>query len=150
MHMNDDDEDVSHSRDSVDESAPLLPSSSARMPSAHSRETKSKASSSTSDHDLEAEAQPELLVAPGPIAEERRSGAERIEALYRVFGKGGLSIWALYGSLFLFFYAYSLAGNTVSNYLAFATSHFGEHTVLSTIDTMVYVIGAVGEPESLR
>lgn len=108
-------------------------------------ETKSKRSSSTTDLEAsQAHAQPETLVGPGPVAEERRSGAERIEALYRVFDKGGLSIWALYGSLFLFFYAYSLAGNTVSNYLAFATSAFGEHTVLSTIDTMVYVIGAVG------
>ncbi|EIM88662.1 uncharacterized protein STEHIDRAFT_154389 [Stereum hirsutum FP-91666 SS1] len=99
MHMNDDDEDAVLSRDSVDESAPLLPSSSSRMSTPHGLETKSKRSSSTSDHDrdLEADAQPELLVTPGPVAEERRSGAERIEALYRVFGKGGLSIWALYG-----------------------------------------------------
>lgn len=82
----------------------------------------------------------------GPIAEERKSGAERIEALYTVFGgKNGASIWLLYFSLALFFYAYSLASNTVSNYLAFATSAFGEHTVLSTISTMVYIIGAVGE-----
>lgn len=82
----------------------------------------------------------------GPVAEERKSGAERIEALYTVFGKkNGASIWLLYLSLALFFYAYSLASNTVSNYLAFATSSFGEHSVLSTISTMVYIIGAVGE-----
>lgn len=82
----------------------------------------------------------------GPVAEERKSGAERIEALYTVFGKkNGASIWLLYLSLGLFFYAYSLASNTVSNYLAFATSSFGEHSVLSTISTMVYIIGAVGE-----
>ena len=82
----------------------------------------------------------------GPTAEERKYGSERIEALYAVFGgKNGASIWLLYLSLALFFYAYSLAGNTVSNYLAFATSAFGSHTVLSTISTMVYIIAAVGE-----
>lgn len=89
---------------------------------------------------------PHDIATKGPTAEERKSGAERIEALYAVFGeKNGASIWLLYLSLALFFYAYSLASNTVSNYLAFATSAFGEHTVLSTISAMVYIIGAVGE-----
>ncbi|KZV89449.1 MFS general substrate transporter [Exidia glandulosa HHB12029] len=70
--------------------------------------------------------------APG-VAEA--AGVARMEALYRVFGKGGASIWLLYGSLALISYAYSLAGNTVYNYLAFATSAFGKHSLLAAIDT---------------
>lgn len=75
---------------------------------------------------------------------ERRRGIEKIEALYRVFPPGSRALWALYASLFLYVYVYTLASSTVYSFYAFAVSAFGEHAVLSTINIMVSVISGVG------
>jgi hypothetical protein len=81
-----------------------------------------------------------------PVIEQDR-GVTRIEALYQAFGTGkGLApIWMLYVSIGLISYAYSLSSNTISNFLSFATSHFGAHSLLGTIEVAIYILGAVGE-----
>lgn len=76
---------------------------------------------------------------------ERRRGIAKIEALYRVFPKGSKALWALYASLFLYVYANTLGSSTVDSFYAFATSSFGEHAVLSTINVMAGIIGGVGK-----
>lgn len=78
-------------------------------------------------------------------------GVTRIEALYRVFGsgKGKAPIWLFYVSIGLISYAYSLSSNTVSNFFSFATSAFGKHSILGTVDVAIYVLGAVCAYDSL-
>ena len=82
---------------------------------------------------------------------EQDIGVTRIEALYLVFGsgKGKAPIWLFYVSIGLISYAYSLSSNTVSNFFSFATSSFGKHSILGTIDVAIYVLGAVGAYDSL-
>lgn len=77
---------------------------------------------------------------------EQDIGVTRIEALYRVFGtgKGKAPIWLFYASIALISYAYSLSSNTVSNFFSFATSAFGKHSILGTVEVAIYVLGAVG------
>lgn len=78
-------------------------------------------------------------------------GVTRIEALYRVFGsgKGKASIWLFYVSIGLISYAYSLSSNTVSNFFSFATSSFGKHSILGTVEVAIYVLAAVGTCDAL-
>lgn len=77
---------------------------------------------------------------------EQDIGVTRIEALYRVFGsgKGKAPIWLFYVSIALISYAYSLSSSTVSNFFSFATSAFGKHSILGTVEVAIYVLGAVG------
>ena len=81
---------------------------------------------------------------------EQDIGVTRIEALYRVFGsgKGKAPIWLFYVSIGLISYAYSLSSNTVSNFFSFATSAFGKHSILGTVEVAIYVLGAVGAYDS--
>lgn len=80
-----------------------------------------------------------------PVEEQDR-GVTRIEALYRAFGSGGgrTPIWMLYFSIGLISFAYSLSANTVRQFLTFATSAFGAHSLLGSIGVAVYILGAVG------
>ena len=82
---------------------------------------------------------------------EQDIGVTRIEALYRVFGsgKGKAPIWLFYVSIGLISYAYSLSSNTVSNFFSFATSAFGKHSILGTVEVAIYVLSAVGTYDSL-
>ncbi|KAH8929000.1 MFS general substrate transporter [Atractiella rhizophila] len=80
---------------------------------------------------------------PSPAA---NVGVEKIEALYKVFNSGGWTIWLLYLSIGLVAYSYSLSSNTVGNYLVFATSDLGRHSAIGTIDTAIYILGAVSQP----
>ena len=81
---------------------------------------------------------------------EQDIGVTRIEALYRVFGsgKGKAPIWLFYISIGLISYAYSLSSNTVSNFFSFATSAFGKHSILGTVEVAIYVLGAIGAYDS--
>ena len=81
---------------------------------------------------------------------EQDIGVSRIEALYLVFGsgKGKAPIWLFYVSIGLISYAYSLSSNTVSNFFSFATSAFGKHSILGTVEVAIYVLGAVGAYDS--
>ena len=77
---------------------------------------------------------------------EQDIGVTRIEALHRVFGsgQGKAPIWLFYVSIALISYAYSLSSSTVSNFFSFATSAFGKHSILGTVEVAIYVLGAVG------
>nr|VWP00768.1 C3H1-type domain-containing protein [Ganoderma boninense] len=58
-------------------------------------------------------------------------GVKAVEAAEKVYGR--YSKWLLFIGLALASYVYSLDGTTTSNYLAFATSAFDKHSLLSTI-----------------
>ncbi|KAI5479985.1 hypothetical protein MNV49_002275 [Pseudohyphozyma bogoriensis] len=81
----------------------------------------------------------------GATVSDHQMGVGRIEGLYLVFGKGW-KIYMLYASIGLICYCYSLESNTTYNYLAFATSSFGQHSLLGTISTVTSIIGSVGRP----
>ncbi len=95
--------------------------------------------------DSSIEKQPEVPAEPTTIPES--VGVARIEALYKVFGGSkGKPLWLLYISIALLAYVYSLDSNTTSSFLPFATSAFGAHATIGTIDTACDIIGAVGKP----
>lgn len=75
---------------------------------------------------------------------EAHEGVQKIEAIHKVFGK--YSKWALFISIALASYIYSLDGTTTWTYLAFATSSFGRHSLISTIQVAQAVIVACGKP----
>lgn len=133
---------------------PLPGSSSVATPD--SRDTQDDAKSIHSGkRTVSADGQPHLArvssrADEGPLAEQD-VGVTRIEALYRVFGsgKGKAPIWLFYVSIGLISFAYSLSSNTVSNFFSFATSAFGKHSILGTVDVAIYVLGAVGACDSL-
>ncbi|TEB21698.1 drug:h+ antiporter [Coprinellus micaceus] len=60
-------------------------------------------------------------------------GVKTVQATHRVFGR--YSKWALFVSLGLAAYIYSLDGTTTYAYLAFAVSSFGRHSFISTIQS---------------
>lgn len=99
----------------------------------------------TSIHDQPLLARVDSCTEEGAVVEQE-VGVTRIEALYRVFGsgKGEAPIWLFYVSIGLISYAYSLSSNTVSNFFSFATSAFGKHSILGTVEVAVFVLGAVG------
>ncbi|KAI0076314.1 drug:h+ antiporter [Panus rudis PR-1116 ss-1] len=71
-------------------------------------------------------------------------GAKTVEASAKVWGK--YSKWALFISIGLASYIYSLDGTTTYTYLSFATSAFGEHSLISSIQVAQSIIIAVGKP----
>ncbi|KXN85124.1 Siderophore iron transporter 3 [Leucoagaricus sp. SymC.cos] len=74
-------------------------------------------------------------------------GARTVEATHKVYGK--YSKWLLFVrqiALGLAAYIYSLDGTTTYTYLAFATSSFGHHSLISTIQVAQSIIVAVGKP----
>lgn len=101
---------------------------------------------------LPADERPLLAGVDSPTEEdsvvEQDIGVTRIEALYRVFGsgKGKTPVWLFYSSIGLISFAYSLSSNTVGNFFSFATSAFGKHSILGTVEVAVSVLGAVSKP----
>lgn len=106
-------------------------------------------------------------------AERAAGGVTRIEALYVVFG--GWKIWIMWAAVLCVMYAYSLessksafaqqraangfenqrlmipfhslsTADTTYNYLTFATSSFGEHSALGTVQTADTIISAASLP----
>lgn len=75
---------------------------------------------------------------------EAHEGVRAIEATYQVFGR--FSKWALFVSLGLAAYIYSLDGSTTWAYLAFALSSFAGHSLISTVQVAQAIIVAVGKP----
>ncbi|KAG6816467.1 hypothetical protein H0H87_005827 [Tephrocybe sp. NHM501043] len=71
-------------------------------------------------------------------------GVKTVEATHKVYGK--YSKWALFISLGLAAYIYSLDGSTTYTYLSYAASEFGDHTLISTIQVAQSMIIAVGKP----
>ncbi|WVQ70460.1 uncharacterized protein L199_008687 [Kwoniella botswanensis] len=76
---------------------------------------------------------------------EKYPGVAKIEALYMVFGKGA-KLWVLWVSIGLLACAYALSSNTTYLYTAFATSAYGEHTVLGTISVITSIMSGVAKP----
>ncbi|THH07782.1 hypothetical protein EW145_g3143 [Phellinidium pouzarii] len=76
--------------------------------------------------------------------EDAHAGVRRVEAAEKVYGR--YSKWILFGSLGLASYIYSLDSSTTSNYLSFAASSFGEHSLISSVQVAQSVIIAVGKP----
>ncbi|KAJ6597052.1 drug:h+ antiporter [Mycena vulgaris] len=80
------------------------------------------------------------LAAPDP--EEIQT--HRIDAPTRFYGKRAK--WALFVSLGLAAYIYSLDGSTTYTYLSYATSEFGGHSLIGPIQVAQGIIIAVGKP----
>ncbi|WWC69773.1 uncharacterized protein I206_103716 [Kwoniella pini CBS 10737] len=76
---------------------------------------------------------------------EKYPGVAKIEALYVVFGKG-TKLWILWFSIGLISCAYALSDMTTYYYVPFATSAFGEHTVLGTISVITAIMAGVAKP----
>ncbi|KAH6874654.1 ferrichrome-type siderophore transporter [Coprinopsis sp. MPI-PUGE-AT-0042] len=96
----------------------------------------------TSEYKVDAEKAKALTVDSREV--EAHEGVRAIEATYKVFGK--YSTWALFISLGLAAYIYSLDGTTTWAYLAFALSSFGGHSFISTVQVAQSIIIAVGKP----
>ncbi|RDB27339.1 Siderophore iron transporter 3 [Hypsizygus marmoreus] len=71
-------------------------------------------------------------------------GVKTVEATHKVYGK--YSKWALFISLGLAAYIYSLDGTTTYTYLAYAASEFKDHSLISPIQVAQSIIVAVGKP----
>ncbi|KAI0337328.1 drug:h+ antiporter [Trametopsis cervina] len=71
-------------------------------------------------------------------------GVKTVEATERVYGRW--SKWFLFLGLGLASYIYSLDGSTTYTYLAYATSTFGEHSLISSVQVAQSIIVACGKP----
>ncbi|KAI6037915.1 major facilitator superfamily domain-containing protein [Pisolithus marmoratus] len=78
------------------------------------------------------------------LEEEAHVGARKVEAALQVYGR--YSRWGLFTSLALASFVYSLDASTTSAYLTFATSSFGEHSLIGAITVVQSLIVAVGKP----
>lgn len=75
---------------------------------------------------------------------DAHAGVVRVEAAEKVYGR--TSKWILFISLGMASYIYSLDSSTTSNYLSFAASAFGEHSLISSVGVAQSVVVAVGKP----
>ncbi|KAI0635481.1 drug:h+ antiporter [Trametes polyzona] len=71
-------------------------------------------------------------------------GVLTVEAAEKVYGR--YSKWFLFIGIGLASYIYSLDGQTTYSYLAFATSSFDKHSLISTIQVAQSIIIACGKP----
>ncbi|KAL1405311.1 hypothetical protein Q8F55_008938 [Vanrija albida] len=76
---------------------------------------------------------------------EQGLGVTKIEALYLVFGKGW-KLLLLWFSVGLIAFAYSLSQSTTYVYAQFATSSFGQHTLVGTIAVVTGIMAGVCQP----
>ncbi|KAI0759138.1 drug:h+ antiporter [Trametes elegans] len=109
-------------------------------------EDEKKAPSSISDSALEAGI-PRLGFATKielETEEDAHLGVKTVEAAEKVYGR--YSKWFLFVGIALASYIYSLDGTTTYNYLAFATSSFDKHSLISTIQVAQSMIIACGKP----
>ncbi|KAG6334320.1 hypothetical protein ID866_4765 [Astraeus odoratus] len=79
-----------------------------------------------------------------PVNEDVDVGVRKVEASLQVYGR--YSRWCLFGSVALASYIYALDSSTTPAYLTFATSSFGEHSLISAITVVQSLIVAVGKP----
>jgi MFS family permease len=80
-----------------------------------------------------------------PAAEQdAHAGVKKVEAAQRVYGR--YSRWCLFIGIGLASYIYSLDASTTYAYLTFATSFFGQHSLISSITVAQSLIVAVGKP----
>ncbi|KAI6108759.1 major facilitator superfamily domain-containing protein, partial [Pisolithus croceorrhizus] len=78
------------------------------------------------------------------LEEEAHVGVKKVEATLQVYGR--YPRWILFASLALASFVYSLDASTTSAYLTFATSSFGEHSLIGAITVVQSLIVAVGKP----
>ncbi|KAF9049078.1 ferrichrome-type siderophore transporter [Panaeolus papilionaceus] len=71
-------------------------------------------------------------------------GVRTVEAVHKVLGK--YTRWALFISLGLAAYIYSLDGTTTYTYLQIAASYMDHHSLIGTISVAQAIIVAVGKP----
>ncbi|KAG1814292.1 MFS general substrate transporter [Suillus subaureus] len=76
--------------------------------------------------------------------QDAHAGVKKVEAAQRVYGR--YSRWCLFVGIGLASYIYSLDASTTYAYLTFATSYFGEHSLISSITVVQSLIIAVGKP----
>ncbi|KAI0666920.1 drug:h+ antiporter [Trametes maxima] len=76
--------------------------------------------------------------------EDAHAGVRAVEAAEHVFGPS--SKWFLFIGIALASYVYSLDNQTTSNYLAFATSYFGAHSLISSLQVAQSILVACGKP----
>ncbi|CDO70201.1 hypothetical protein BN946_scf184942.g1 [Trametes cinnabarina] len=76
--------------------------------------------------------------------EDAHIGVKTVEAAEKVYGR--YSKWCLFIGIALASYIYSLDGQTTYSYLAFATSAFDKHGLISTIQVAQSIIIACGKP----
>ncbi|KAI0353438.1 drug:h+ antiporter [Trametes cingulata] len=76
--------------------------------------------------------------------EDAHAGVRTVEAAEQVFGR--TSRWFLFVGIALASYVYSLDNQTTSNYLAFATSYFGAHNLISSLQVAQSILVACGKP----
>ncbi|KAH9896440.1 drug:h+ antiporter [Cubamyces lactineus] len=76
--------------------------------------------------------------------EDAHLGVKTVEAAEKVYGR--YSKWFLFVGIALASYIYSLDGQTTYSYLAFATSAFDKHGLISTIQVAQSIIIACGKP----
>ncbi|KAI5476529.1 hypothetical protein MNV49_007539 [Pseudohyphozyma bogoriensis] len=84
-----------------------------------------------------------VVAKDAPVVQEDR-GVSRIDALYLVFGKGW-GIYSLWISIGLIAYVYSLSRLTTAYYAQFATSSFGEHTIIGTIGVINSILAGLAD-----
>lgn len=86
---------------------------------------------------------------PSPSVKDLKSpGAARIRALY-----SSLTIVeriAIFSSVFIIGFAYGLDNLLRSTYEPYATSSFGEHSLLSTINVILSVVAAASQPTAAK
>ncbi|KAF4609777.1 hypothetical protein D9613_012059 [Agrocybe pediades] len=88
---------------------------------------------------------PSTAQVPGRVdVDSAHYGVKAVEAANKLYGK--YAKWALFISLGLAAYIYSLDGTTTYFYLAYGTSNFDRHSFLSTIQVAQAIIVAVGKP----
>ncbi|RPD58709.1 hypothetical protein L227DRAFT_654471 [Lentinus tigrinus ALCF2SS1-6] len=76
--------------------------------------------------------------------EDAHAGVATVQAAEHVFTS--TSRWFLFIGIGLASYVYSLDNQTTSNYLAFATSYFGSHSLISSIQVAQSILVACGKP----
>lgn len=86
---------------------------------------------------------------PAPSAADLKSpGAARIKAIYSSLTN--VERAAIFSSIFLIGFAYGLDNLLRSTYEPYATSSFGEHSLLSTINVILSVIAAAAQPTAAK
>lgn len=87
-----------------------------------------------------------LLKLPGSTA--KSSGVARIEIINATLTRGDRIL--LFIGVFLVGYAYGLDSQVRATYQSYATSSFGEHSLLATVNVVRSVIAAAAQPAAAR
>lgn len=70
---------------------------------------------------------------------------ESINDMIKAEGKRSKALWIIIASIWILNWATSLDQSTTSNFQVYATSDYGHHTFISTLEIATSIIGAVGQ-----